>query len=61
MKVYMGGKLHSIFDHATKEYIYNAKRDAEKNYRITYHQGVCTTVHNSSNILVYASQKCQKS
>ncbi|TGJ87984.1 hypothetical protein E0Z10_g785 [Xylaria hypoxylon] len=57
MKIYMDNKLYSIFNRRTMQYVYHAKRDADKGYTISYDGGVCVRIHDSDDQLVYVSTR----
>ncbi|RWA10528.1 hypothetical protein EKO27_g4585 [Xylaria grammica] len=60
VKVYINKQLYSIFDHATKSYIYHSKRDAKKGYCVSYSAGACISIVDKSGRPVYVYNKCQK-
>ncbi|KAI1310609.1 hypothetical protein F5Y03DRAFT_392056 [Xylaria venustula] len=58
MKVYMDGKLYSIFDRSTKSYIYKADRDAEKGWRIVLgDDGLCILIEDEIGQPIYVRPK----
>ncbi|KAI0968260.1 hypothetical protein F4678DRAFT_464763 [Xylaria arbuscula] len=58
MKVYLDGKLYSIYDRTTKSYIYKADRDAAKGWRIVCdNNGRCVLIEDKDGYPVYVRPK----
>ncbi|KAI1758162.1 hypothetical protein F4782DRAFT_524859 [Xylaria castorea] len=54
MKVYMHKKLYSIYDRATKDYIYHSKQELHDGFTVAYSKdGYCTAIYDKAGNEVY--------
>ncbi|KAI1741618.1 hypothetical protein F4680DRAFT_464326 [Xylaria scruposa] len=55
MKVYINKKLYSIYDRATKKYIYHADKELYNDFMVGYSKdGVCNAIYDIDGKRVYA-------